>query len=306
MSIDQTAVQKFRSNFFEKAQQTESHLSNTGVIDFEAADAKISNFGRMSGKLELVEVKGRNPDKQYIDYNTDNRKLKTAQYTATLLVDSKTDVDEAIANPTAQLMNQLIYARNRLIDRVAINSAVGDVLVGSSEEAGTLISATADGVKEIDATSSGFSYDVINRINENYINNDLIQEAMDGSVACITGMEHFDLMGEPEFKSNLYTHNYAVEKGFQTSAEQYGIVLFAGSNKSAAGYEVINPILPEVGTTRKCVVMTKHSLVMQVALDVLKVGEAASKVNSKEVHIALRVGGFRTEGARVQIVKTTF
>lgn len=300
-SIDQGAKLNFIESFHELAQQTKSRLTMTNAIKWAPAQGKTNNLARM-GRLELVEVQTRNPDKQYGDYAIDNRQFKKTRFTRTVTIDAKFDINELLKDPTSDLVRQLVNASERVTDRVAIANAVGNVLVGAPDASPSSISAATDGVLTVDGTS-GFVYSTIQQITQNFVNNDVDYTTFSGATICVTGKENTSLMGEDEFINNDYITARPVEKGVMDKAGTYRVVLFAGSENG--GIQVQNPILPEASTTRQCVVLCPQSIYMARHIDDLSVERNPLKVNSYDINIDMWVGALRIEGALVQIVTTT-
>lgn len=301
-SIDQGARLVFQENFHEMAQQTESHLVGAGVVKFLPADGKTNMLARI-GRIELTEVNTRNPDKQYADYSIDNRQFTKRRFTKTIQIDAKYDINELIKDPTSDILTQLNYGKERVIDRIAIEAATGSVLVGAPDAAPSSISAATDGVLTVDATA-GLTYEIVEAVVANFINNDLPYTAFKGSVMCLTGSENTSLMNEIEFINNLYmTGQTAVADGKISQAACFMIEFFAGSVNG--GITVLNPIIPEASTTRSCVVMAPLSIAMAMELADLGVEKSSSKVNSWDITIDFWINAMRIEGARVQIITTT-
>ncbi len=301
-SIDQGALEQFQDSFLELAQQTKSHLVSSGAVLFLPSKGKTQHMGRI-GRIELSEVTTRNPDKQYGDYALDNRQLTKRRFTKTIQIDKKYDINELLRDPTSDILRQLNNAKERVTDRIAVSAAVGSVLVGAPGEAPTSKTAAQDGVLTVDATSTGITYEKTQEITENFINNDMPYDMFRGSVLAITGMENTDLMAEEEFISSDFINGRPVSDGVAKEAGTYRVVLFAGSKNG--GVQVVNPILPEGSTTRKCVTLAPGSIAMAMELGDLRVEQSPNKVNSWDLTIDYWINAMRTEGARVQIITTT-
>lgn len=300
-SIDQAALQNFQDSFHELAQQSKSRLVASNAIKFMPSKGKTNNMARI-GRMELTEVNTRNPDKQYGDYNVDNRQFSKRRFTKTVTIDALYDINELIKDPTSDILKQLNNAKERVIDRIAVSAATGAVLVGAPDTAPSSVSAATDGVLTVTATS-GFVYSTVQSITQNFINNDVPMETFAGSTICVTGKENTDLMGEVEFINNDYISAKPVEKGYMENVSGYRVVLFAGSENG--GITVVNPILPEATTTRSCVVLAPESIAMAMELAGLNVEKSATKVNSFDITIDFWINAMRTEGVLVQIVTTT-
>lgn len=300
-SIDQAALLNFKDSFFELAQQTKSKLVQNNVFVFLPSKGKTNNMARI-GRVELAEVSTRNPDKAYGDYALDNRQFSKRRFTRTIQIDAKYDINELLKDPTSDILKQLNNAKERVIDRIGVAAAIGPVLTGAPDSTPTSTSAATDGVITVDA-SSGLTYEKVQEITENFINNELEYSMFQGSVLCITGTENTDLMGEEEFINSLYIDGKPVGAGVASTAGTYRVQLFAGSK--TGGVTVLNPILPEGTTLRSCVVLAPESVAIAMELGDMSVDKSANKVNSWDITIDFWINAMRTEGVRVQIVSTT-
>lgn len=300
-SIDQAARLNFQDSFHELAQQTKSVLVGTGAIKFLNPKGKTNNMARI-GRVELAEVDTRNPDKEYGDYALDNRQFTKRRFTRTIQIDALYDINELLKDPTSDILMQLDHAKERVIDRIGVSAAVGSVLVGAPDAAPSSVTAASDGVLTVDG-SSGFVYAIVQKITQNYINNDVQMASFAGSTICVTGKENTDLMGEDKFINNDYVSSRPVEKGVMEKTGTYRVALFAGSENG--GITVTNPILPEGATLRSCVVLAPNSIAMAMELGDMGVEKSATKVNSFDITIDFWINAMRTEGVLVQIVSTT-
>lgn len=300
-SIDQAAQLNFMNAYHELAQQKESYLTRAGVIKYAPSQGKTTNQARI-GRIDLVEVNTRNPDKQFGDYALDNRQFTKRRFTKTIVIDAKHDINELLKDPTSDILQQLVNAKERVTDRVAVEAALGPVLVGAPDAAPTSISAAADGVLTIDATA-GYVYTTVQKITQNFINNEVPYSQFSGSVLCATGKENTSLMGEEKFINNDYISGYPVDKMVAQKAGCYRVELFGGSENG--GIQHPSPILPEGSTTRTCPVLAPMSILMASEVNVLGVMPSATKVNSHDLTIDLWVNAMRVEGVLVQAVTTT-
>lgn len=303
-TLEQGALLTFENNWKELAQQRVSKLANSPAVVYLPSNGKYHNVGRI-GSMELSEVSGRNPEKQFSDYAIDDRQLRKRRFTRSILIDKLYDVNELISDPTGLLMQSLTYAKNRTLDRVIAAAAIGSVSVGAPNAATSTITAATDGVITVDATA-GLTYEKIQEITQNFINNDLDYEDFRGTMLCITGSENTDLMAEVEFINNDYISSRPVEAGVISNAGVYGVTLFAGSVNG--GITVSNPVLDETGssgTVRACLALAPNSIAVSMELGRLNISESATHVNSWELTIDLWVNAMRIEGVRVQKINTT-
>ena len=300
-AITQGELLKFKDDFYHLVQQKTTKLGGSSAVMYLPSEGKTQNIARM-GKIELTKVTGRNPSKQFVQYNLDNRQFTKDRFTATVQIDEKDDINELITSPQSGLMTNLMNAYNRTIDRVISEVAVGDVLVGKPSGAPTTVTAANDGVITVDATG-GMSYDTIQSITENFINNDLQREDFYGTELIITGREHTQLMGITQFTNNDYIDSRPVAAGEIRNTGLYGVTWFAGS--VSGGITVPNPVLVEGSTNRSCLALAPESVALSLQLASLRVEQSADKVNSKDITIDMWINGMRIEGAKVQKIETT-
>ena len=301
-TIGPAMLQTFERSFHVAAQQKQTLLSGSGVVKYLTPDGKTNNYASMEA-FELTEVLGQNPNKSYGDYTTSNRQMSKRRFTKTIYIDDKDDVNELIADPTSYLVQGLVYAKNRVIDRIIASAAAGAVLIGAPNATPTSTSAASDGVKTVDATS-GLDYSSIQTITQNFINNELTIDEIRGSVWAISGQENTALMGQEKFINNDYMNGSTVNAGIVSNAGIYKTALFAGS--VTGGATITNPVLGEVGTTRTCLVLAPQSILVSMKLNDLRVEKSYTKVGSNEVTIDLWINAMRSEGKRVQLLTTTF
>jgi hypothetical protein len=300
-SIDQGALLQFKDNFLALAQQTKSRIGSSKCVTYLPSKGKTQNLGRI-GSLELTEVNTRNPNKQYGDYNLDNRQLTKRRFTKTIQIDNLYDINELIKDPTSDILQQLNNAKERVMDRVIAAAAIGAVLTGAPDATPTSTSATNDGVITITATG-GVDYSDITAVTQNFINSDLEMEQFRGALICLTGKENSELMAITQFTNNDYIMAKPVDESYQNKLGMYGVALFAGS--VSGGITVTNPILVEGTTTRSCIVLAPEAIALSVELGDLCVEKSATKVNSNDITIDYWINAMRTEGKRVQILTTT-
>ena len=300
-SIEQAALLNFKESFHELAQQSNSRLVNENAIVMMDPNGKTNNMSRI-GRLELVEVDSRNPDKQYSDYALDNRQFSKRRFTRTVTIDALYDINELISDPTSPILSALDKAKERVIDRVAVEAAVGPVLVGAPDTTPTSVTAAADGVITVDGTA-GVTYTVIQTVTKNFINNDVEMSDFLGSCIAVTGTENEDLMNEERFINSDYISGRPVEDGYQKQVGMYKVILYAGSE--TGGITVVSPVLPEGSTTRQCVVLAPESIAMSMKIGRVEVERSNRKVNSYDITIDLWINAMRTEGVLVQIISAT-
>jgi len=299
-SIDQGQRQLFQDNFISLCQQKQSKLEKAGVLVYLPSQGKTNNLGRM-GKIELVEVATRNPDKQYGDYDLDNRQLTKRRFTKTITLDKLYDINELIADPSGSIVEQLSNAVERLKDRIIASAAGGTVLVGAPDTAPSEISAATDGVVTVSATG-GISSTSIDSVVQTFINNDVPEDLYEGGVIAVTGKEHAQLMADDNFISNLYVDDKPENTGSLKMVQGFRVTKFAGTDSNIT---VSNPVLTEASTVRTCLVLCKESVAISLELGDLDISKNPSKVNSTDITIDYWINAMRIEGERVIKVSTT-
>lgn len=299
--ITPAMLQQFEKSFHVAAQQKETLLSGSKAVKYLSPEGKTVNYAGLK-PFELVETTEQNPNKVYGDYTTTNRQMTKRRFTKTIYIDDKDDINELIADPTSYLVQGLVYAKNRVIDRVIARAGTDAVLIGAPNATPTSTSAASDGVITIDATS-GLGYDDIMAVTQNFINNNLSMDEIRGSVLLATGLENTALMNEEKFINNDYLNGSNVNAGILGKTGLYETVLFAGS--VTGGIQVENPILEEKDGARNCLVLAPESILVSMKLNDLRVEPSYTKVGSNEVTIDLWINAMRSEGSRVQILKTT-
>lgn len=300
-NLDQSKLLLFEKNFYRVATQKDTKLLNTPAI--RHMDIKgISNISRMKGN-ELIEVtsEGRNPDKKYVDINNDNRRSVARRFTATYLVDSYDKAVQLITDPTSDLFENLKDAKNRMTDKCICDSAVASVTVGAPDVAGTVVSASDDGVITIAGTTN-FNYSTvispaITAFTNNYI------DCSAGVTLAIAGKENEALRNDDKYMNAFYSQQHTVDRGQITNASGFNVVTFAGSVNG--GQTIANPVLPESTGTRKNLLLAPNAIAFAVEIGKLACEPSPTKVNSWEITIDMWVKAVRTEGARVIILTST-
>jgi hypothetical protein len=283
------------------SQQEKSRLMGSPACVYFPSMGKTHNLSRMGG-TELTQVTGRNPLKQYADYNIDNRHYTMNRFTKTFQIDSKDDINDLVADPTSDLYKILMMASQRTIDRQIVLGASGAVNTGDPGATPTSVSASSDGVRTITATG-GVDYSDIKSITQTFINNDIPMERFLNSTLCLTGKENSELMDISQFTNNDFIGARPVEEGVMRKVGKYNIVYFAGSENG--GITVPNPILPEATTTRTCVILAPDSVALSYKLNSLRAEQANDRVDSQDITIDMWIGVMRIEGPLVQLMTTT-
>lgn len=300
-NLDDASLLLFEKHFERLAANKDTKLLNCPAI--RHMDIKgISNISRIEGNnLVDVTASGRNPEKQYLTIRNDNRKSVAKRFTGTYLVDSYDRAVKLITDPTSELFENLKEAKNRLTDKCIIDAAVGSVVVGAPDSAGTTLSAAQDGVKTISGTSS-FTYSSVISKAITTFKNQYIET--DGVTLAISATEEEALRDDDKYMNALYSNQNTVDKGTITNASGFHVVTFAGNTQG--GTTVDLPILPEsTANVRSNVLMAPKSIAFAVEIGRLDCERSASHVNSWEVTIDMWVKAVRLQGSKIIILTST-
>lgn len=299
-NLDHASLLLFEKNFERLAANKDTKLLNCPAI--KHMDIKgISNISRIEGN-DLVNVtsQGRNPEKQYLEIRNDNRKSTAERFTGTYLVDSYDRAVKLITDPTSELFQNLKEAKNRLTDKCIIDAAVGSVVVGAPDSAGTTLTATQDGVKTIVGTSA-FNYtNVISKAITTFRNQYVDTE---GVTLAISATEEEALRNDDKYMNALYSNQHVVDRGTITNASGFNVVTFAGNVNGGSTVDL--PILPENEGVRSNVLMAPKSVAFAVEIGRLDCERSHSHVNSWEVTIDLWFKAVRLQGSKIIILTST-
>ena len=307
LSTSPALLEVFRNTYFKTAQQKQSKFQKSGVLEYDGANGAIHNIARIK-PFDLAAIAEKNATSSGVTktaWETDNRSWYTTYYYAELLMDKEIDVQKAIADPTSSLMMNAVAAGNRQIDRACAVAAIADVTVGAPEQAKQQLAFAADGGIEIDATG-GITEDLLRQIAQNFQNSGLVDdEEWQNAAVFITGSEEKALLSLDKLVNRLYT-TYSDENKVrcQRIFDTYKVYVVPGSDKNHRA--VVNPILNENDGVRKCLVVAPGAL--HAKIDIKSVEHFPTMetyLNSQMLRFKIEVGACRTEGARVQVLKTT-
>lgn len=304
-TIDQAKIQSWQENFYIAASQQTSLLSTLPAVkslDFKSAK---HNIVRLSG-LEVNEITGRNPKVNYEETGFDNRQIVKKDFAKAILFD-KYDILEMMSDPTTDIYREVMKAFNRQKDRIIAEACFSNVMCGDPNNGTPLtsITAEADGVRTIDATG-GLTYNLLKQANTNFINSNVVSgDLMNANLSFIcAGSDMSQLLEEDKFINNNYTSIRPVDTGILTKVLGMNIVTLAGSQTDQL--TVNRPILKEDGTTRDCIIMAPDAIRFVVSDVKIEIREPSEYVRSKALVFSARLGAIRTEGAKIQRIRTTF
>lgn len=306
---------KFKKNFVLALQQQKSLLRGSGVVEEEVDFGGFStNYPIVDALGDFTEITARQQANAFSEAVIKNRHGYTKTFYKTLPIDKSMDVEQLIADPTSAFMASLVALYNRWADRQIVAAALGSVVQGAPDEAGTTLTAAQDGVVTIDG-SAGMAKPVINEIVTNAINANIPDEEIHRSVLCVTGQENADLSDVPNLVNKLYTLEEDRNKTIVYGIDGMAIKHFAGSRTGAA--TVANPVLPEATangqaaseanplTTRTCVWLAPRAVYGHVRIkEVVHTPDVQALANTQSIKIVVEQRLFRTMGQRVQAITT--
>lgn len=308
LSNSSALLEVFRNTYFKTAQQKQSRFQKAGVLEYDGSNGAIHNIARIA-PFELSAIASKNSasdSSTKTAWSTDNRSWYTTVYYAELLMDKEIDVEKAIADPTSALMANAVAAGNRQIDRACAAAATANVSVGAPESTKSQVAFAADGGVEIDATA-GITEAKLREIAQNFQNGGLVDdEEWQNAALFITGSEEKQLFALDKLINRLYTsYSDANKVKCQKVFDTYSVYVVPGTDKE---HTVANPVLAEnaAGHTRSCLVVAPGAL--QAKIDIKSVEHFPTMetyLNSQMFRFKVEVGACRTEGARVQVLKTT-
>lgn len=299
----------FESKYITQQQHTDSVLKNSGVLrmytmeeagstrNFAGIDTPAADFAALTQKNQAALA--------YNALNFNNRRMDWSTYGLNFAVDKEVDIVKAVADPTSDLIQKLIYPKvYELWDRQGFAAAVGPVNTGAPNAAAVPVSAADDGVKTVVATA-GITEALLRKITQIWINNKYTNEKIrSDAVGFITGSENTALLGLEKLTNRLWTeysdeNKNVVQKLFDTIS----IHVVYGSD---ADVEYPNPLIPEQDHVRSCPFIMKGGVAGVIGdLEIWVNKNPETYQNSQLIKVNVPCGFVRTRGTDVIILSTT-
>jgi len=281
------------------------------------------------GTVEAQEITGRFNEVTFSDIEHTRRKVPRRRFAVAIPIDDR-DINDIMRDPTNEYATAIVRAMERVFDRVAIEAAFASVLAG--EDFGSTVTATEDGVTQVDATS-GLVYDHLLEMSTNFINNDVGTDMPEKYFLAITGDEHRALLTDyrvVQYDANNRVYNQQGNTGFTAAASSQNVVPSAltdsnftdktgridrGKLTNVGGFDIIafaanapNPIIETIDDTsdyRRCVAASTRGLVVGIhdSLDV-EVQKRDDLIQTKQVVAVVTMGAVRSEGVLIQELQT--
>lgn len=293
-SINNALITQFADSVHVLSQQIKARLRPyVQVIPIKGDDFAYDGIG----SVEAREIKGRIQQVQFTDIEHLRRKISRRRFEVTLPIDAA-DERGMLYDPKNPYVRAIVMGMERRFDRLCVEALFADVYTGRNFE--DRITATEDGVLEVDATS-GLTYEKMLEIGQNFIDSDVGNDLPEKFVMGISGDEHTALMKETKFTSGDYTKSYVIEDGSIKKAMGFDIVKYAGKSKNK------KPMLNvDDQGQRSCFAMSTRGLVVGVSLKPkFDISDRKDYYETKQVQCIVEMGAVRTEGALIQKVLTT-
>ena len=318
----------FLDSIHMKAQQIRARLKPfVNIIKVSGKQAAYDGLGT----VEAQELSGRFNEVVFSDIEHTRRKLPRRRFAVAIPID-QLDVNDIMRDPNSMYATAIIRAMERVFDRVTIEAAFATISTG--EDFDTSVTATADGVVQVDATS-GLVYDHLLEMGKNFINNDVGTDMPEKYFLAVTGDEHQALLSDyrvVQYDANGKTRNNVGggTLSFTAAASSENVVaspltsseftnrtglIDDGKLTKAAGFEIINfaanapnPVLQTLGDSneyRRCVAASTRGIVVGIAIDLqVDSQDRTDLIQTTQIVATLTMGAVRTEGVLVQELQT--
>lgn len=296
----------FLNVFAQTTQQTQSVLlKHPQLLVYDNQKGAIHNFSRIP-KAALTIINSRNQASNPSTFSADNYMWRADKYVGEMYLDKDVDIMEAIADPTSDVFKAMKYAAERLVDHVGFANAVGAILKGAPNTAGTSTTFASEGGVTINATS-GLDEAAIRAILQSAFNGGLSKEEISQSVLFGSGTEASELLAMSTVINDFYITSADSITGGQVDrvykSFYFDAVPGSDSDHTYTGNDIL---LPESSGSRTCLFLAPESLMIYLDLDEIEYfDKTEAKVDSALLRYKLKVGVARREAARVIAVTTT-
>ena len=283
------------------------------------------------GTVEAQEITGRFNEVIFSDIEHTRRKIPRRRFAVAIPID-QIDVNDIMQDPENMYATAIVRAMERVFDRLSVEAAFASIQTG--EDFSTSVTATADGVVQVDATS-GLVYDHLLELSTNFINNDVGTDMPESFFLAVTGDEHRALLSDyrvVQYDASGKTRNNVGggTLSFTASANSENVVASPLTNSDftnrsgqiddgrlvrAAGFNIIpfaanapNPVIETLGDSddyRRCVAASTRGIIVGIH-DSLEVDtqDRTDLVQTKQIIAVVTMGALRTEGVLIQELQT--
>ncbi len=283
------------------------------------------------GTVEAQEISGRFPEVTFSDIEHTRRKIPRRRFAVAIPIDQK-DVNDIMRDPNNMYSTAIVRAMERVFDRITIEAAFATIDTG--EDFSTTVTATADGVVQVDATS-GLVYDHLLELSTNFINNDVGTDMPEKFFLAVTGDEHRALLSDyrvVQYDASGKTRNNVGggTLSFTAAASSENVVsspitsneftnrtglIDNGRLVNAAGFDIIpfaanapNPVIETIGSSsdyRRCVAASTRAIIVGIhdSLEV-ETQKRTDLIQTDQIIAVVTMGALRTEGVLIQELQT--
>lgn len=293
LTIDQSLVIQFGEMVHVLADQAKSRMK--GRVLEQSVRGNEFTYERLSS-VQAVEVTTRHADTVAQDIAHSRRGGKMRDFRATLMLDHFDDL-QVLIDPSREYASAVAEAMMRQYDYLCLTNALGSVNTGRKLD--VPVDAVTDGVLTVAANGTGLTFEKLNEIQQNFIDNEVGLDRDEELYLCITGQQHADLLKETELTSGDYTAGgrgeTVIDRGRITKAMGMNIIVF-GANASKS-------MLSKTSTTRHCIAFAKSGIVVGMNKDIsIDIDKRPDKNNAWQVQASIFMDAIRTEGVKVQQV----
>ena len=327
-TVDTHSKTMFLDTIHNKAQQIRARLkSKVQVIKIRGKQTAYDGLGT----VEAQELSGRFNEVNFSDIEHTRRKIPRRRFAVAIPID-EIDVNDIMRDPENMYATAIVRAMERVFDRITIEAAFSSVATG--EDFSTTVTATNDGVVQVDATS-GLVYDHLLELATNFINNDVGTDMPESFFLAVTGDEHRALLSDyrvVQYDAAGKTRNNVGggTLSFTAAASSENVVaspitsseftnrtgkIDEGRLVNAAGFDIIpfaanapNPVIETLGSSndyRRCVAASTRGIVVGIHDDLdVDTQDRNDLVQTKQIIAVVTLGALRTEGVLVQELQT--
>lgn len=291
-TIPEAQILQFSGNVYREIAQTQARTRP--FVNVVPLNAKQLMMPRL-GTVELQDITGRFPEIQFSDIEWGNRALQGFRRGAAIPVD-EWDAQKMLLDPKSEFVTALAQACERKFDRVVLAALLATVYTG--EHGTTAVSAAADGVVQVDATT-GLDYDKLLEIDETFKSVGVGLEMPARIALYITEQEHTQLMKEGTLVSGDFSHQYVVDKGGMTRALSFELIMYGSAEAGNA------PMLNVSSGTRSCIAAAQGAVTVGITKQWdIGVQPRNEKWHTDQVLASGIMGATRIDGKKVIEVLT--
>lgn len=290
-TIDDVSKRQFSTMLYHKAEQMESRFKDwVEVRQIDGKDFAFDDYGT---------VVPRKIEKRYQKIEFDNiafgrRQLISERFAIVLPMDQK-DQRNSLLDPRGMYAEACVRAMKQLYDRIVY--AAADATVKTGETFDTLVTASADGVLTVNATS-GLTDPKFLEIERNFIDNEVGNDTNEPICLALSGDEHETALGITQLVNGDYSRQYPLDAGRISYIHGMKVVLFGDSART--------PLLNVTGGVRKCLAMCKGAILVGISKDIsVKFQERNDLHETDQVVIEFDFGAVRKDGKKVQMLTVT-